>query len=200
MTNYAHFDDSHLIDLLQVRDQRAYTEIYNRFWPVLFRHARRMLQDDDEATDVVQDIFAKLWEKADAIKLSGNLAGYLYSATRNRVIDRIDRHRLEKRYLDSLANFLQHSQAVTEDQVLAAELARRIEEEVAKLPKKMQRIFLMRQEAEQSYKEIAHTIGTSEGNVKKQLYNAMKLLRSKLHISMLLICWNILSYWYRHFH
>jgi len=199
MADYKKYDENHLITLLQKQDQLAYTEIYTRFWPILFRHARRMLQDDDEATDIVQDIFVKLWERSSSLSMSGTLSGYLYSATKNRVIDRINRHKLEKRYLDSLEDFLNIGETITDDTILASELALRIEQEVSKLPKKMQRILRMRQEAAHSYKEIAKTVGTSEGNVKKQLYNAMKLLRSKFDITMLTLCWHLLAYWYRHF-
>ncbi len=199
MADYAQYDDSRLVELLRERDAQAYTEIYTRFWPVLFGHARRMLRDEDEATDVVQDIFATLWEKASVFKPTGPLAGYLYSATRNRVIDRIERHKLEKRYLDSLEDYLDKGEYMTDDAVLADELAKRIEQEVSRLPGKMQRIFRMRQQAQHSYREIADTIGTTEGNVKKQLYNAMKLLKSRFHILVLFALWQLLAHWYNHF-
>src|SRR5690606_1242730 len=193
MTDYARYDDTRLVALLRKRDKLAYTEIYTRFWPVLFRHALRMLRDEDEATDVVQDIFAVLWEKAAALNLSGTLAGYLYSATRNRVIDRIARHKIEPHYLNSLEDYLKQGTPSADDELIAAELAQRIEREVAKLPEKMRQIFSMRQQAQHSYREIAESIGTTEGNVKKQLYNAMKLLKSKFNALFLAGLWHLLS-------
>lgn len=199
MKDYAQYDDIRLIALLRERDTLAYTEIYTRFWPVLFRHALRMLRDEEEAIDVVQDIFAVLWEKATVLKLSGTLAGYLYSATRNRVIDRIARHKLEQHYLNSLEDYLKQGTPSADDALIAAELAQRIEQEIAKLPKKMRQIFSMRQQAQHSYREIAESIGTTEGNVKKQLYNAMKLLKSKFQVLFLAGLWHFLSFWYRHF-
>ncbi|WP_177195103.1 RNA polymerase sigma factor [Parapedobacter indicus] len=199
MTDYAQYDDTQLVELLQKRDTLAYTEIYTRFWPTLFRHALRMLRDEDDATDVVQDIFVVLWEKAAALNLSGSLAGYLYRATRNRVIDRIARHKLEQQYLNSLEDYLKQGAPLADEALIASELAQRIEMEVAKLPKKMQRIFSMRQEAQHSYREIAESIGTTEGNVKKQLYNAMKLMKSKFHVLFLMGLWYVLIFLYRHF-
>ena len=47
MADYARYDDTRLVALLRERDKQAYTEIYVRFWPVLFRHALRMLRDED---------------------------------------------------------------------------------------------------------------------------------------------------------
>jgi len=199
MADYARYDDTRLVALLRERDKQAYTEIYVRFWPVLFRHALRMLRDEDEATDVVQDIFAVLWEKAAALKLSGTLASYLYSATRNRVIDRLARHKLEQHYLNSLEDYLRQGTPAADDALIAAELAQRIEQEVAKLPKKMRQIFLLRQQAQHSYREIAESIGTTEGNVKKQLYNAMKLLKSKFQVLILTGIWHLFVFWCRHF-
>lgn len=199
MADYARYDDTRLVALLRERDKQAYTEIYVRFWPVLFRHALRMLRDEDEATDVVQDIFAVLWEKAAALKLSGTLASYLYSATRNRVIDRLARHKLEQHYLNSLEDYLTQGTPAADDAMIAEELAQRIEQEVAKLPKKMRQIFLLRQQAQHSYREIAESIGTTEGNVKKQLYNAMKLLKSKFQVLILTGIWHLFVFWCRHF-
>ena len=148
---------------------------------------------------MVQDIFAVLWEKAAALKLSGTLASYLYSATRNRVIDRLARHKLEQHYLNSLEDYLTQGTPAADDAMIAEELAQRIEQEVAKLPKKMRQIFLLRQQAQHSYREIAESIGTTEGNVKKQLYNAMKLLKSKFQVLILTGIWHLFVFWCRHF-
>ncbi|MFT7720214.1 UNVERIFIED_CONTAM: hypothetical protein ODX35_18210, partial [Salmonella enterica subsp. enterica serovar Enteritidis] len=52
------------MDLLKLGDEAAYAEIYDRYWAILYRYARKILLNEDESEDVVQDIFVMLWSKS----------------------------------------------------------------------------------------------------------------------------------------
>src|SRR5690606_37959029 len=80
-------EDKNLFSLLQRGDVQAFNLLYDRYSPVLYTHARRMLQDDDLAKDVVHDLFAMLWYKKEDIKIDSSLKSYLYRAVRNKVLD-----------------------------------------------------------------------------------------------------------------
>jgi hypothetical protein len=67
MAAYGTYTDQELTALLKGGDERAYTEIYTRYWPLLFRHSLKMLHDEDQAMDVVQDIFTSLWFNRDVL-------------------------------------------------------------------------------------------------------------------------------------
>jgi len=186
MAAYSAYTDQELTVLLKEGDGLAYTEIYDRYWPIMFRHSRKMLKDDDEATDVVQDIFMLLWAKASEMVFTTSIRSFLYAATRNKVIDLINRNKVKTNYLTTLQEFYDKGEFVTENVLRERELISRIEAEVARLPKKMRRIFELSRKDHLSYKEISDMTNTSEGTVKKQVHNALKILRLKLHLTILL--------------
>lgn len=186
MAAYSAYTDQELTVLLKEGDGLAYTEIYDRYWPIMFRHSRKMLKDDDEATDVVQDIFTLLWAKASEMVFTTSIRSFLYAATRNKVIDLINRNKVKTNYLTTLQEFYDKGEFVTENVLRERELISRIEAEVARLPKKMRRIFELSRKDHLSYKEISDITNTSEGTVKKQVHNALKILRLKLHLTILI--------------
>jgi RNA polymerase sigma-70 factor (ECF subfamily) len=95
MEQYNLLTDSQLTDRLKENDKNAYEEIYSRFKGILFTHAFRMLQDTEEAKDVLQEIFAVLWTKRNQLNFTVSLSAYLYAATRNRIFDLISRKKAE---------------------------------------------------------------------------------------------------------
>ncbi|SMC60102.1 RNA polymerase sigma factor [Pedobacter africanus] len=186
MAAYSAYTDQELATLLKEGDGMAYTEIYDRYWPLMFRHSRKMLRDDDEAIDVVQDIFTALWAKSAETVFTTSIRSFLYSATRNKVIDLINRNKVRTNYLANLQEFYDKGEFLTEDIIREKELINRIEMEVAKLPAKMRKIFELSRKHHLSYKEISEMTNVAEGTVKKQVHNAIKILRLKLHLVLVI--------------
>lgn len=87
MIAHSALSDQELTALLKQGDRIAFTEIYNRYWPPLFLHVRKMLSDDDRAQDVVQELFTWIWLRYEQLELNTSLAAYLYSSARNRVLN-----------------------------------------------------------------------------------------------------------------
>jgi RNA polymerase sigma-70 factor (ECF subfamily) len=187
MTRYKTLTDNELVSLLEQGNSEAYAEIYQRYWAVLFRHARKMLQNDDEAKDLVQDIFTVLWAKVSELNLTGSLSSYLYSAVRYKVFDLIDKNKVRNNYLASLQEFIQHGEYTTDHVIREKQLASLIEKEVAMLPSKMRQVFQLSRNNNLSHKEIAEKMEISDQTVKKQIHNAIRILRPKFGIFMLLI-------------
>lgn len=182
MNVYARLDDNVLTDLLQKQDGHAFTELYNRYWGLMFTHARRMVKDDDLANDIVQEVFLKLWQHSKSINISGSVSGYLYRSLRNHILNHIEKQRVRQDYLTSLARWIQEGHRDTEDEMAVRELEEQIESEVTHLPPRMRQVFELSRHACLSYKEIAAQVNISEGTVKKQIYNALKILKNKLSL------------------
>ena len=73
MKNYGEFADEELILLLKERDKLAFTEIYKRHWNMLYLRTFKILGDEDESKDLVQDTFFTFWEKLAPVFLCHNL-------------------------------------------------------------------------------------------------------------------------------
>lgn len=179
MASYGAYTDQELIILLRKGDELAYTEIYTRYWPLLFRHSRKMLHDDDQAMDIVQDIFTSFWFNRVAIEVNTSLSAYLYTAARNKTVNAINKSKLQFNYVESLQEYINKGTYITDETVRYNEFAAEIEAEIARLPPRMREIFELRRSAGLSYKQIALQLGVSDETVKTQVSRALKVLRTK---------------------
>lgn len=183
MPEYKTFSDSELSQLLKESDHAAYTEIYNRYSHLLFVHAYKKLRDENQAKDVLQDVFATLWFKRESEIQLSNLGGYLYTAVRNRIFDLFAHEQVKSKYIDSLNAYLStRTSAPTDHLVRENDLKIYIEKEIQALPPKMKQIFELSKKANLSHKEIAEKLNTSENNVSKQLNSALRVLKTKLGV------------------
>jgi len=172
--------DEELFALIKEGNHSAYTQIFDRFYVVLYLHALKILQDEDEAKDVVQELFENIWTKRDFLSLNGTVSSYLYACTRNLVLNQIAHKKVKGRYLDSLEVFMGQETYLTDFYVREKELKRIIEREIASLPQKMGEIFKLSRTEYLSHKEIASRLKLSELTVKTQVKRALKILKPKL--------------------
>ena len=180
MTDYSIHTDQELLALLRQEDKIAYTVIYDRYWAILFRHARKMTRNDEQAADVIQDLFTAIWLNASSLEVKSSLSSYLYTALRNRILKLIRHEQVKVNYLNTLPDFKNEGRNNTDELLREKELSTQIEEEISQLPPKMREIFELSRKAHLSYKQIAEETNIAEGTVKKQVYNALKILRAKL--------------------
>ncbi|MGY0035178.1 sigma-70 family RNA polymerase sigma factor [Pedobacter sp. NJ-S-72] len=122
---------------------------------------------------------------------STNIGGYLYVAARNKVLNLVQQNKVRSDYLTSLGKFSHEMSNVTLEQIDEKDLAQSLEREIAKLPDKMRIIFELSRKENLSHKEIALKLGLSDKTVKKQVSNALKLIRNNLGVTGASILWLI---------
>ena len=182
MLPYSQFNDEELADLLKEGDHKAYTIIFDRFYGLLFIHACKMLGNEHEAKDVVQELFEVLWLRRENISFEQSLSSYLYASIRNRIINVISHKKVENKYIESLSDFMDRDTKLADYHVRELEMQRIIEQEIAALPKKMKEIFKMSRREYLSYKQIASKLDISEQTVRTHVKKALRILRPKLNI------------------
>jgi RNA polymerase sigma-70 factor (family 1) len=172
--------DHELLSLLKSGDRAAYSQIYDRYERLLFVHAYKRLRNREEARDIVQDLFIVLWTKREEINFKNSLRAYLYTAIRNRIFDLIARQKLESTYIVSLQQFIDLGHFTTDHQARYNQLMTLIEKEIASLPSKMREVFELSRNEQLSHREIAEKLNIAEQTVKKQVQNALRILKVKL--------------------
>lgn len=186
MRSYQTLPDQDLFELVKLGNDTAFKTIYNRYFDVMYIHAYRKLNDREEARDVVQEVFANIWSKRTVLVLKISLQAYLYISIRNRILNIIAHKHVQSVHIQSLQHLINQGVCQTDYLVREKELRAIIEEEIAALPNKMQEIFEMSRSQYLSHKEIASALDLSEHTVKKQVNNALRILRTKLGILVLL--------------
>ncbi|CAL1519162.1 sigma-70 family RNA polymerase sigma factor [Chitinophaga sp. MM2321] len=178
--------DSELLSAFNQGDGKAFEVLYNRYWRMLFLHARRLLKCDEQAKDTVQDVFMMLLHKSDRIDSEKPLWPYLYTSLRNKIMNAFDHEKVIDRYAHFWHHVNLNEHELSREEILEREedsdrqLQERIETEISLLPPKMRRAFELAKKQRLSYREISNETGTSEQTIKKQIERAMQILRSKL--------------------
>lgn len=180
MPAYSSFSDLELTIMLKSGDHAAFNEIYKRFQGLLYIYACKVVKNDEEAEDIVQEIFLYLWDKRSIIIFKSGLAVYLYTAVRYKFFNLLDHKKVRTDYKDSLRHFLDQGVTLTDHYIREKELSKLIEAEINALPHKMREIFELSRKHNLSRKEISEKMNISEKTVKNQINNALKILRSRL--------------------
>lgn len=190
---YRNLSDVELVNLLSSGEREAFAEIYERYKGLLYIHAYKKLWNEDEAADVVHDLFAALWDKRAELEITGHLSGYLYTSVRNRILKLIAKKQNAATYLSSISRFTNEGNCITDHRVRENMLTEIIEKEIAALPPKMRQVFELSRKTGLSHREIAEQLDISEETVKKHIHHALKVLRVKLgifvYLYLCLQCW-----------
>ncbi|MDR2283691.1 MAG: RNA polymerase sigma-70 factor [Sphingobacterium sp.] len=161
--------------------KELFTLLYDSHWMKLYLHSYKMIGDKDEARDIVQEVFTNLWDILDQVTITHSYSSYLYRAIRNVVINRISQNKLNDKFTDySITANALNSVITPEEALREKDFAYLIQQEIDNLPKKMAEIFKKSRFQNQSYKEIAEDLSISENTVRKQIHNALVILRKKL--------------------
>jgi len=187
MTKYKHLDDVELVTLLRDGDKIAYTEIYKRYFNVLFVHAYKKLNDDEETRDLIQELFTNLWIRREVFVLNSSLVAYLFTGVRNRVLDHHAHKNVKSRYISSLQQFIDVETVETDHRVREKELLNSIEKEIQALPRKMREVFELSRRSHFTHKEISEQLQISEQTVAKQVSNALRTLRCRFGEMLLIL-------------
>ncbi|MEJ5145296.1 RNA polymerase sigma factor [Sphingobacterium sp. MYb388] len=178
--NYKKLTDGELISLIKEQDRLAFTEIYDRYAITVYYKVNNILRDENASKDLVQDLFASIWSKSENIKSEENLAGYLYIASRNRVLKLIQKGKTRSDYLTELGKYSSSVSYDTIEKLDEKEMMMLVADEISKLPTKMQEVFQLSRVQDLSHREIAKVLNISEATVKKQVQNALRILRERL--------------------
>lgn len=152
----------------------AFNEVIRRYSEPLYHQIRRMVQNHDDASDLLQNTFLKAWQNLEYFRGDARLSTWLYKIAVNESLSFMARER--KRYAMSLddqesalANMIEADSYFDGD--AAAELLRKA---VVTLPEKQRLVFNMKYYDEMKYEEISEILGTSVGALKASYHLAVK--------------------------
>ena len=175
--------DEQLVDDFKNGDEKAFVTIINRYKTRLTRLAWSVVRNEDDAMDIVQDSFIKVYRKLHSFRGASKLYTWLYRIVMNHAIDYV-RKRPNATIIpvdEMLREPPEKDKSNRPDyHLLNEELHQKIFEAVDKLPEKQKRVVLLREVEDLSYNEIADVLGCSVGTVMSRLFYAREKLRTLL--------------------
>ncbi|QNK64776.1 sigma-70 family RNA polymerase sigma factor [Pedobacter sp. PAMC26386] len=176
--SYSMLSDQELTALLNEGDQLAFTEIYRKYWEKIYISAYRRLKDKEQCRDIVQNVFAALWERRAEVVIKG-LSAYLHTAIRFQVIKYVTRKPQNSELTESFENLIS-SPIQTDNQLFEKEVIKLLNLYIAALPKKRKEIFLLYHVEGISTSQIAEKLGISQKTVQNQINTVNQALRVRL--------------------
>lgn len=171
-------DSSDALLLQQFRDsqtkERAYTAIIKKYQERLYWHIRRMVVDHDDANDVLQNVFIRVWNGLENFKEESQLYTWLYRIATNESLTFIEAQK--KRSAVSLSDVETGlSNKIKADRHFDPNrLEWKLQLGIQQLPEKQRVVFLLRYYDEMPYEEMSRVLQTSEGALKASYHHAVK--------------------------
>ncbi len=174
--------DEKILELLTHQNQfeKGFRLLMQKYQERLYWHIRRMVAEHDDANDVIQNTFIKVYRNIERFKGDAKLYTWLYRIATNETITFLRKQK--KVYTSSIENeHLGLANTLKADSFFDAEKAQtKLQTALSNLPEKQRLVFNMRYYDEMSYQEISSVLETSVGALKANYHHAVKKIESYL--------------------
>lgn len=158
----------------------AFEKVFRELYPSLCVYATSIIHNDEDARDIVSQVFVHLWTKIPHIKWDIKLKSYLFQCVHHAALNSIRAEKVRYRFF----KFLQEEESLIEEEAIIHEdLLQRIEKLIEQMPPQMKAIFLLNRFEGKSCEEIAKKMNLSIRTVENHVYRAMNFLRKELQKS-----------------
>ena len=165
----------------------TYNQLFHRYYSNLLFYATRMVGDEEEAEDIVQDVFVELWKNKDSIEMGEQIQSFLYRAVYTHALNVLKHRNIADSYQAVMGEInLKRMEMYHPDNneviqhIENLELRRDINRSINELPDKCKEVFKLSYLHDMKNKEIADVMGISLRTVEAHMYKALKFLRDQL--------------------
>lgn len=175
-------DDAEILSQFQDEKTRnaAFNLLLKKYQQKIYWHIRRMVIDHDDADDITQDVFVKVWKNLPGFRADAQLYTWMYRIATNECITFLNKKKAKNNVsLDdvdtSLGDTLAASSYFDGDKA-----QRKLQEALLTLPDKQRLVFNMKYYEDMKYEEISEVVGTSVGALKASFHLAVKKIEAFL--------------------
>jgi RNA polymerase sigma-70 factor, ECF subfamily len=163
---------------LQQEPDKAFAFIYEQYYSTLCNVSYKILFDQTQAEDVVQEVLIELYNKRNQINITSSLIAYLRKAVYYRTLNALKHN--SRFTMDSEEKLvdLDNSETDIEEMMIINEDLKNVNEVIESLPPKCKYVFTLSRYEDKSYAEIAEIMGISAKTVENQVAKALKIIRS----------------------
>lgn len=175
-------NERYLLKLLKNGSYEAYTELYNKWLPFLFRFVFSFVKSRFVTEEIVQNTFVKVWVNRNKIKEDKSFKAYLFTISYHMIL-REFRNQLSQTPMEDyvvFANDITHSESLDIYKMDFDFFLSELEKAKSFLSLRQREIFEMNKEENLSIKEIAEKLEINEQTVRNQLSISLKIIKSKL--------------------
>jgi RNA polymerase sigma factor (sigma-70 family) len=154
--------------------EKAFTTIIKKYQEKLYWHIRRMVVDHDDANDVLQNVFIKVWNGLQNFREDSQLYTWLYRIGTNESLTFLDQQKRRSTVSMNEEEAGLSNKIKAEEGFDARKLEWKLQLAIQKLPEKQRAVFTLRYYDEMPYEEMSRVLETSEGALKASYHHAVK--------------------------
>nr|WP_199076469.1 RNA polymerase sigma-70 factor [Pedobacter sp. ASV19] len=173
-------NDHQLLERIRAGDKNAFETTFRKFYKKLRIYAYTFVKDNEDAEEIVQQVFCKIWERRDQLRLEGALQPLLYRSVYNESLSQLRHQKVKDTFQAYQTQHMEQRDLDVSHQLLAIELNQHIQRAIAELPEQCRTIFQMSRFEQLKYQQIADALNISIKTVENQMGKALKVLRIKL--------------------
>ena len=177
-----------MLDRFRQGDANAFASLYRTHWNQVFRFSRLYLKNDEDAEDVVQEVFIRLWQIHERIHPDGNFSGTAFHHHAHSIFNRFHKQidPLSFRGIFSSSRKCRRHRSRSS----ARDLAEYIDRLIDLMPTRQRQVFNMSRREHKSYREIAEELNLSQKTVEAHMHEALRFLRDNLALLLWLALFN----------
>jgi RNA polymerase sigma-70 factor, ECF subfamily len=172
-------DDLKYLNGLADDDRQVFSELFDAYYEPLVRYCIRVVPDQDEAEEIVQETFVNLWEKRRELSIETSLNAYLYRIVMNKAINYNNHLKIRSKHKEQVMAVTGEA-GLSGDELLEAELQTLYQTALDRMPEKRRKAFELSRKQGLKYSEIAENLAVSEKTVQAHISKALEDLR--LHL------------------
>lgn len=178
-----HTEEIELIQQLKDNSRRAFNQLYNKYSkPILWR-LRHMVKDPEEADELLQDLFVKVWERRHQIDINQPFQSYLYQITQHIAIDYFRKIARQSKLYEQVQMNTTEIIDNTQELLNARETQRILDQAISRLPEQRRLAFTLCKIEGKSHKEAAVIMNISPNTVHNHLVKAVDSVKDYLEKS-----------------
>ncbi len=169
-------DDKELIHQFKQPEtkEKAFTVIIKKYQEKLYWHVRRMVVDHDDANDVLQNVFIKVWKGLENFREDSQLYTWLYRIATNESLTFLDQQKRKSSVSFDEVEAGLSNKIKADEGFDAQKLEWKLQLAIQQLPEKQRAVFTLRYYDEMPYEEMSRVLETSEGALKASYHHAVK--------------------------
>jgi len=172
--------DNEIIGRIRQGDIKQFEALFRSSYTSLVKYAQTLMKDHDTAEEIVQDLFFRLWQNKEKIKIESSLNGYLFRSVHNRCLHYIEHQKVVERHAQEISFEQSPGAESPADELQYKELQAKIARTIEKLPERCGKIFCMNRFEGLKYSEIAEKLSVSVKTVEANMGRALKEFRKAL--------------------
>ena len=181
--------ENELLQQIKESDKKAFELLFRLYYQPLKKFAAKLLNNTEQAEDLVQEVFVQFWESRNSIKQTA-LKSYFYTIVKNKALNQLRHLKVQQKHI---AEILHTSDEFIETEENNEEVKLKLLMSIEKLPTQCKKVFIMSRMDGLKQKEIAEELNISVKTVKNQIGKALKVLREELKVFYTLLIISILK-------